>query len=854
MTRFLAPVLALATLGAQDFDPESHGAPYTFVSVRVTPSGNAAITIGASGVKTGWQDKAPAALGCQWHERDRDQYLLEGICLGWLKPGGSRLHLAPLVTLLGNSGARELSIDVTAPARDAAKPPAPWRAGDEGRWFSYHTKDASPPPALDIDIGAGFDPVRLIVPVLLVLFVPGLIAYIIRLRAIDASAGRKLNWLVWMNWINLAAWLYWITAVRPDDATEFAALLGIVSNLGGFFFSLAVFVVPPLAAIASCLIAVRPLLSSSAQHFTLLLKRQIAAESAVLVPLGIVLVSGGAALTGPGFSMLGLLAAYLVYRGLATIAWRLSFGESTAIESGELFDRATALARKAGVPLARLHLLRTRVPEEANAFATSGDAIILTESLVKGLTPREVDAVIAHELGHHKAGHLRSNLPLILFCAYVLFAGPAIYWAIDRLHLPAWIASIPIAPLLFVLFQGRFSQRREYAADARAVEITGDPEGKIAAFSRLAHLSRIPVQNTGIMGSILSHPSMEARVLALARRSGLADDRALAVLDDPDAAYAERPDRTPSEAAPEAPTVEPVFTLSERVLFGETLNWMQLLVPLAVVTAIVSAFPLDWLETTGALSILVVVTPLAALAAMLAVEILLSRRLATKLHRRISGLVRPPAGALFAGIHPGHGVRCTEGFHDWDFGFLSLEDDWLVYRGEKTSFALPRQSVVQLSVVKGQFAFLREHRVEVEHRGGAFTIGPDFAWSGAKPARRLRDRIEQWIAAGEAPEPVGAPPAGPPALPALPGMSLGRLSALWIVAKATIKLLIAGTLIVTAAIRWTPLAMLIPVLAAAAVLVLELPLVIWPLRPPAPRAPVFAPVEEEQLDPAAQER
>jgi hypothetical protein len=37
------------------------------------------------------------------------------------------------------------------------------------------------------------------------------------------------------------------------------------------------------------------------------------------------------------------------------------------------------------------------------------------------------------------------------------------------------------------------------------------------ALARLSQLSRIPVQDGGIMGSIMSHPSMEKRVLALAR-------------------------------------------------------------------------------------------------------------------------------------------------------------------------------------------------------------------------------------------------------------------------------------------------------------------------------------------------
>jgi hypothetical protein len=71
----------------------------------------------------------------------------------------------------------------------------------------------------------------LLIPILAVLLATGLLAYGIRVRATDASAGQKVNWIVWMNWINLAAWLYWISAINITDLGEFLMSAGITGYL-----------------------------------------------------------------------------------------------------------------------------------------------------------------------------------------------------------------------------------------------------------------------------------------------------------------------------------------------------------------------------------------------------------------------------------------------------------------------------------------------------------------------------------------------------------------------------------------------------------------------------------------------
>ena len=470
-------------------------------------------------------------------------------------------------------------------------------------------------------------------------------------------------------------------------------------------------------------------------------------EASLLVPLGIFLVGSGLSFLNWGLLWaLSLVAAYLVYRFLAWAQWSLSYGNVTAIESGELFERASALARKSGVALARLSLLHTRVPEEANAFATSGDTIILTESLVKGLTERELDAVIAHELGHHKSGHLRFSLPQVLFWMYIVIAGPLLGWLTSRFHLPSWVLTVPIFPLLFLMLQGLLSQRRELTADARAVEITSDPEGKIAALGRLAQLSRIPVQGSGIMASILSHPSMQRRVLVLARRFHVPDARALAILHNPDDAYTMAPPAfAPPETVPsEVPSQKLLFSPREKAVYLEKLRWVHLLGPLTGACLLGAAlavflwylpslpfFPLANFPRTQYVRTLIraveiltlLLAPFLVLALTLALESQLWLHFGGRLRRRLAQRLAPSAGPAFSGIHPGRGVRYTEGFSEWDFGFFTTEGDWLCYRGEKTRFAISRQDVTGIDVVKGPIAWCPDRLAARTPRGDRFPRG-----------------------------------------------------------------------------------------------------------------------------------
>jgi predicted Zn-dependent protease len=169
---------------------------------------------------------------------------------------------------------------------------------------------------------------------------------------------------------------------------------------------------------------------------------------------------------------------------------------------------------------------------------------------VERLPRRELDAVIAHEAGHLRGRHI--GIQSTVFWVIVLLKVPAIALLNAAGSLPAWFPLALLAPVIYTLIVAQLSHRHEFDADLRAARITRDPEAVIAALARLSRIRNSPLDWGGIQGSILTHPAMKKRVLAVARRFGMPATRALALLADPDllAAYEMAPgDTAPGETA-----------------------------------------------------------------------------------------------------------------------------------------------------------------------------------------------------------------------------------------------------------------------------------------------------------------
>jgi STE24 endopeptidase len=163
------------------------------------------------------------------------------------------------------------------------------------------------------------------------------------------------------------------------------------------------------------------------------------------------------------------------------------FNKFTPITEGELAQRIAALLERCGFKSSGLYKMDgSKRSSHGNAFFTGFGAtkrIVLFDTLVERLQPSEVEAVLAHELGHYKLHHI---VKMVVLSAAMTFAG---LWILGQLIDQPWFyaglgvrtPSTAAALALFLLVVSEFtfflqplmalySRKREYEADAYATQ------------------------------------------------------------------------------------------------------------------------------------------------------------------------------------------------------------------------------------------------------------------------------------------------------------------------------------------------------------------------------------------------
>ncbi|MEI6862266.1 MAG: M48 family metallopeptidase [Verrucomicrobiota bacterium] len=211
------------------------------------------------------------------------------------------------------------------------------------------------------------------------------------------------------------------------------------------------------------------------------------------------------------------------------------FNKLTPLPEGELRTRLMALAERTGFAARTIEVMDgSKRSGHSNAFFTGFGRfrrIVLFDTLITQLTPEELEAVLAHEIGHYRRGHIPKMLAV---SAVMQFAG---FWMVAELARSTWFnpafgfraGELAPAFLLFGLLGGAatfwltplmnlFSRKHEYEADAFARDALGGPGAMVAALRKLAQKNLTNLTpHPWFSGFYYSHPTMVEREAALVR-------------------------------------------------------------------------------------------------------------------------------------------------------------------------------------------------------------------------------------------------------------------------------------------------------------------------------------------------
>ena len=197
-------------------------------------------------------------------------------------------------------------------------------------------------------------------------------------------------------------------------------------------------------------------------------------------------------------------------------------------EHAELAQRLIQLAERAKTKVGGVFKFdmskRTKAANAALTGIGNTRRIILGDTLINEFTPDEIEAVLAHELGHH----VNRDIPLMMAIGTIstlvslYVASLALDWAVGFAGFsgPADPAAFPALSLILTLYglltqplDNAFSRWRERLADRYSLESTNKPEAFASAMTRLAN------QNLGevdpekwVVFLFYSHPPLEERI------------------------------------------------------------------------------------------------------------------------------------------------------------------------------------------------------------------------------------------------------------------------------------------------------------------------------------------------------
>jgi STE24 endopeptidase len=222
----------------------------------------------------------------------------------------------------------------------------------------------------------------------------------------------------------------------------------------------------------------------------------------------------------------------VIFSNLAPVLIMPLFNRFVPVRDRLLADRVRTLADRAGVAIADVYEMdMSRQSEKPNAFFTglgNTKRIVLGDTLIERFEPAEIDAVVAHELGHQVHGDIWRLIGLMSALGFAgAYALQRLGTSLVRKTAPTTgvrdignEASLPVLELVMAglgfigaPLMAAVSRAIERRTDRYALELTGNGDAYAATMARLATQSLAdPDPAPAVVFFLYSHPPIAERI------------------------------------------------------------------------------------------------------------------------------------------------------------------------------------------------------------------------------------------------------------------------------------------------------------------------------------------------------
>lgn len=209
-------------------------------------------------------------------------------------------------------------------------------------------------------------------------------------------------------------------------------------------------------------------------------------------------------------------------------------------DNPRLWNTVENLAITTGMPMPKVYIIDDPAP---NAFATGRDPqhaiVAATTGILDIMSDRELDAVMAHEMGHVKNYDIRVSMIAFGLASAIGVVSDIVMHMMwfgggdsdnrqsNPVAMVIGLIVIVLAPVMAAMIQSAVSRQREYLADATGAMTTRDPEALASALEKLQQYGRPmqrqstatahlfisnPLKSGTIMNLFSTHPPLEQRI------------------------------------------------------------------------------------------------------------------------------------------------------------------------------------------------------------------------------------------------------------------------------------------------------------------------------------------------------